>query len=107
MALKFSFDTKVAIVSMDLDIRDSDRKENLWNSLLALKAILRSEYLPGAIYDPAYFLENGKEIARIYVSLDQVSIHDKSTWQRTMVFFKEKMALLETFFLTYRDILDE
>lgn len=107
LVLKFSFDTKVAIVSLDLDIPDSERKEKVWNSLLALQTILRSEYLPAARYEPAYILENGKEIARIYVAMDQVSIHDKSTWQRTMMFFKDKMAVLESFFSTYRDILEE
>lgn len=107
LALKFSFDTREGIVSMDVDIRDSDRKENVWNSLVALQTILMSEYLPDAIYDPAYILENGKEIARIYVSLEQVSIHDKSTWQRTMVFFRENMVLMESFFSTYKEILEE
>ncbi len=107
LVLKFSFDTRVAIVSLDLDIPDSERKEKVWNSLLALQTILRSEYLPAARYEPAYILENGKEIARIYVAMDQVSIHDKSTWQRTMLFFKDKMTVLESFFSTYRDILEE
>jgi hypothetical protein len=34
-----------------------------------------------------------------------VSIHNKDTWQQTMEFLKEKMALMEAFFEEYKDYL--
>lgn len=95
------------MVSMDLEIQVTDRKESLWKTLSGLQTILKSEYLPDAVYDTCYFLNNGKEISRIYVLLDQVSIHDKNTWQKTMVFLKDNMVQLEAFFSNYRDILEE
>ena len=74
---------------------------------MSLKSILLNEYLPEAIYDESFFLENGKEISRIYVPFNQkVSIHNKNSWQIVMVFFNSKMDLFESFFNEYKDIIN-
>ena len=53
-----------------------------------------------------YYLENGKEISRIYLPLEKkVSIHNKNSWRDVMEFFNENMSLLEAFFEEYRDII--
>ena len=102
--LKFHFDLKKAIVSMDVDGDLEQRIEN-WEKVISLKSILLAEYLPDILFEDEYFLENGKEISRIYVEKKQVSIHNKNTWQETMVFFYDNMSLLEDFFMEYEDIL--
>jgi hypothetical protein len=102
--LKFHFDLKKAIVSMDVDGDLEQRIEN-WEKVISLKSILLAEYLPDVLFEDEYFLENGKEISRIYVEKKQVSIHNKNTWQETMVFFYDNMSLLEDFFMEYEDIL--
>jgi len=52
------------------------------------------------------FLENGRNISRIYVSLEQnVSIHNKNSWQVTMEFFNEVMPFFEAFFEKYKDVI--
>lgn len=103
---KFHFDTKSALVALDLE-DDIENRINYWEKLTALKSILTEEFLPNAIFEEAYILENGKEISRIYVPLNQkVSIHNKNTWQKTMEFFNENMSLFEAFFEEYKDILE-
>jgi len=103
---KFHFDTKSALVALDLE-DDLENRINYWEKLTALKSILTEEFLPNAIFEEAYILENGKEISRIYVALNQkVSIHNKNTWQKTMEFFNENMSLFEAFFEEYKDILE-
>lgn len=103
---KFHFDTKSALVALDLE-DDLENRINYWEKLTALKSILTEEFLPNAIFEEAYILENGKEISRIYVTLNQkVSIHNKNTWQKTMEFFNENMSLFEAFFEEYKDILE-
>lgn len=103
---KFHFDTKSALVALDLE-DDIENRINYWEKLTALKSILTEEFLPNAIFEEAYILENGKEISRIYVTLNQkVSIHNKNTWQKTMEFFNENMSLFEAFFEEYKDILE-
>ncbi|WP_026752870.1 DUF4268 domain-containing protein [Sediminibacter sp. Hel_I_10] len=106
LSFKFHFDTKTALVALDLE-DDLENRINYWEKLSALKSILISEYLPEAIFDESYILENGKEISRIYILLDKkVSIHNKNSWQEVMTFFNETMNQFELFFSEYKDILE-
>ena len=105
LSFKFHFDTKKALISLDLE-DDLENRINCWEKLEALKNILHTDYLPDAIYEEEYYLENGKEISRIYLPLEQkVSIHNKNTWRAVMEFFNVNMILLETFFEEYKDII--
>lgn len=102
---KFHFDNKSALIALDVE-GDLENRINCWEKLVSLKGILINDYLPDAIYSEAYLLENGKEISRIYLPLEQkVSIHNKNTWQEVMVFFNENMGLFEAFFEEYEDII--
>ncbi|WP_179346560.1 DUF4268 domain-containing protein [Winogradskyella ursingii] len=104
-SFKFHFDNKTAIVALDLE-DDLENRINIWEKLLALKNVLKNEYLPEAIFEEEYYLENGKEISRIYVQIDQkVSIHNKNTWRDVMEFFNKNMSLFEAFFLDFKEII--
>ena len=105
LSFKFHFDTKKALLALDLE-DNLENRINCWEKLVALKSILLNEYLPDAIYEEEYYLDNGKEISRIYLPLEQnVSIHNKNTWRDVMEFFNTNMVLFETFFEEYRDII--
>ncbi|WP_178988961.1 DUF4268 domain-containing protein [Winogradskyella schleiferi] len=105
VAFKFHFDTKQALIALDLE-DDLENRINCWEKLVALKGLLKSEFLPEAIYEEEYYLENGKEISRIYLVLDEnVSIHNKNTWREVMEFFNKNMSLFEAFFDDYRDVI--
>ncbi|MBV7267605.1 DUF4268 domain-containing protein [Winogradskyella luteola] len=105
LSFKFHFDTKSALIALDLE-DDLENRINCWEKLIALKGILLSEYVPNAIYEETYYLENSKEISRIYLPLEQkVSIHNKNTWRDVMEFFNTNMILLEAFFEEYKDII--
>lgn len=104
-SFKFYFDNKSAHVSLDLE-DDLENRINYWEKLNQLKSILLTDFLPDAIFEEEYFLDNGKEISRIYVPLSyKVSIHNKNTWQEVMLFFNEKMSAFESFFYEYEDFL--
>ena len=92
---------------MALDLEDDlENRITYWEKLLALKSILTEDYLPEAIYEEIYYLENGKEISRIYVPLEnKVSIHNKNSWREVMEFFSEKMSLFEAFFEEYKEVI--
>lgn len=106
LSLKFYFDNKKALIALDLE-DDLENRINYWEKLVALKSILMVDYLPDAIYDEEFLLDNGKEISRIYVPLgNKVSIHNKNTWQEVMVFFNTHMSLLEAFFEEYKDVIE-
>ncbi|WP_242205503.1 DUF4268 domain-containing protein [Aestuariivivens insulae] len=106
LSFKFHFDTKKALVALDLE-DDLEHRIKYWEKLTALQSILLDEYLPNAIYDETYILDNYKEISRIYVPLEQkVSIHNKNSWQDVMVFFNETMSLFEAFFMEYKEVIE-
>ncbi len=105
LSLKFHFDLKKAMVSIDIDSNDLAHRMALWEKLLSLKSILIEDFLSDAEFHDSLVLDNQKEISRIFVKKERVSIHNKNTWQETMVFLKEKMDFFERFFETYQDIL--
>lgn len=105
LSFKFHFDTKQALVALDIE-GDLENRIDCWEKLMSLKSILIDDFLPNAIFEETYFLENGKEISRIFVSLDEkVSIHNKNSWQQVMLFFNENMSEFEAFFENYKDII--
>jgi len=105
LSFKFHFDAKNAFVSLDLE-DNLENRINYWEKLLSLKSILHNDYLPEAIFEKEYVLENGKEISRIYIPLkEKVSIHNKSSWRTTMEFFNYNMNLFEAFFEEYKDVI--
>lgn len=106
-SFKFHFDTKSALVALDLE-DDLENRIKYWEKLNSLKIILKNDFLPEVIFEEDYILENGKEISRIYLPLNQkVSIHNKNTWRAVMEFFNEKMNAFELFFYEYEDILKD
>ncbi len=106
LSFKFHFDTKSALVALDIE-DDLENRIKYWEKLEALKSILLDDFLPDAIFNEEYLLENYKEISRVYVPLEQkVSIHNKNTWRDVMEFFNEKMNLFEAFFEEYKDVIE-
>ena len=106
LSFKFHFDTRSALIALDLE-DDLEHRIKYWEKLLALKSILLNEYLPEAIFEEEYFLDNEKEISRVYLPLEQkVSIHNKNSWREVMVFFNENMSLFEAFFEEYKEVIE-
>lgn len=100
-SFKFIFENKLAAVVLDLE-DDLENRIKYWEKLQSLQTLLKTEFLPEAIYEEAYYLENGKEISRISITLGKkVSIHNKNNWQDVMLFFNEKMSAFEMFYNEY------
>lgn len=106
LSFKFHFDNRTALVALDLG-DDLEHRIKYWEKLIALKSILKDDYLPDAIFEEEYFLDNNKEISRIYIPLEQkVSIHNKNSWRSVMEFFNENMMLFEAFFEEYKEVIE-
>ncbi|MDO4880150.1 MAG: DUF4268 domain-containing protein [Capnocytophaga sp.] len=105
-SFKFYFDTKKAMVMLDIE-GSLDNREKYYNKILSLQNILTEEYLPNVKFKFDFLLENNKEISRIYVEKENVCIHNKNTWQSTMEFFEENMKIFENFWLEYEDFIKE
>ena len=107
-SFKFTADRKVAEVSLDIESVDEAQRELLYDQLLSLKKILETEYLPEVIFDKSYFLDNGKEVSRIYVThQEKFSIHNKDTWRTCYEFFNETMHQFELFWYEFEDYIKQ
>ena len=106
-SLKFTFTRKIAEVSIDLDTTDEDIRQYHFEKLQSLQTILKEEFLPDATLTEAYGLENGKIISRVYVTKENVNIHDKKDWTAVQAWLAKNMDALERFFLEYRDFIDQ
>jgi len=105
--LKFTFDRKVAQVSLDIIDEDELVRGYYYEKMVALQNILRSEYLPEIIFEENYELPEGKMISRVYCEIDGVSIHNPKTWSQVKQFLYTKMTLLEQFFLDFSDFIKD
>ncbi|MBK5193794.1 MAG: DUF4268 domain-containing protein [Flavobacteriaceae bacterium] len=106
LQLKFTFTTKFAQVSMDIVSQDEIIRAYYFEKLIALKTILKTEYLREAEFNKNYELPEGKAISRVYLQLDNVSIHNKKDWPGVYLFLQAKMQLLEDFFLEHSSFLE-
>ncbi|QHI36133.1 hypothetical protein IMCC3317_14870 [Kordia antarctica] len=104
-SFKFYFDKKKAMVILDVEDQNIENRIKYWDKMVSLKTILIDEFLPDAIFNEDCVLDNGKEISRIYLEKHGVSIHNKNTWQETMVFLNENMKKFEAFYYEYEDFI--
>ncbi|MDR5592040.1 DUF4268 domain-containing protein [Christiangramia sp. SM2212] len=103
--LKFTFNRKFAQVSLDVIDEDELIRAYYFEKLRSLEKILKAEYLPEIIFDEEYELPEEKVIGRIYLQLDNVSIHNPKTWPEVKEFLNAKMLQLEEFFKDFSDFL--
>jgi len=107
--LKFTFDRKVAQVSLDIIDEDELVRAYYYEKIVALQNILRSEYLPEILFEENYKLPEGKMISRVYCEIDGVSIHNPNpkTWPQVKQFLYTEMMLLEQFFQDFSDFIKD
>lgn len=103
--LKFTFDRKMAQVSLDVIDEDELIRDYYFEKLQSLQKILRSEYLPDIIFKENYELPEGKIISRIYVEMDNVSINNRKDWPAVKSFLATNMMKLEEFFADFMDFI--
>ncbi|GAB5399623.1 MAG: DUF4268 domain-containing protein [Aureisphaera sp.] len=102
LSFKFHFERKYARVSIDFEQTDMTEREKLFEKFISLKSILES-YIPQLQFERSLLLSNGKEISSIYLQQDGVSIHNKDSWQQSMLFLKGNMEQMELFWEDYKD----
>lgn len=105
---KFVAERKTAEVALEITCNNEIQRILLYEQLVSLKNILLSDYLPEAIFDENYQLENGKIISRIYVVHPQkFSIYNKDNWGECYTFFNETMSQFEFFWFEYQEHIEQ
>lgn len=105
-SFKFHADHKKAEVSLDIEMKDELFREAYFDKIWSLETMLMEE-IGDFNKDASYRLENGKTIARIWVSKENVSIYNKETWRDIFEFFVTKMEGFERFFFNYEDFIKD
>lgn len=103
--LKFDFDQKSALVGIDVETKNMDKRVAIYEKLETLKNQIDTALGPNTKWELEYIRENNKSISRIYTEIDKVDIFDKTSWNRVNMFFFDRMTLLEDMFLEYKDYL--
>lgn len=107
VSFKFYVDNKKAMVLLDIEPKEDEKRKIYFEKIESLKNLLLSDYLADTIFEKNYFLENGKCISRIWVELINVSINNRSTWLTIHDFFNEKMSAFELFFYEYEEYIKD
>ncbi|MDG1760385.1 MAG: DUF4268 domain-containing protein [Flavobacteriaceae bacterium] len=106
LEFKFHFDKKSAMVCLDID-DTIERRLELWEKIQSLQAVLLENHLPNALFEEIYYIDQDKDISRVFVLLEGVSINNKNTWQQTMEFLSLSMNQFESFFEDYNSVLED
>jgi hypothetical protein len=107
VTFKFYLDNKKAQVLLDIENKEDDKRKIYFEKIESLKTILLEEYLPDAVFERNFYLENGKTISRIWTEKQNVSINNPKTWNEIFDYFNEKMTLFERFFYEYENYIND
>jgi hypothetical protein len=105
LKLKFHLDEEKALVGIDIETKNMDKRLELFEKLEQLKPILEEKIGNDLIWEIEYILPTGKSISRLYQQLNDVSIYEKDTWEKVFPFFYKNMMKIEEIFEEYRDFL--
>lgn len=107
VTFKFYVDNKKAQVLLDIEPKEAEKRKIYFEKIESLQLILTEQYLPEAILERNFYLENGKIISQIRIEKLEVSLNNKSNWAEIFAFFNETMAQFELFFYEYEDYIKD
>ncbi|WP_294824123.1 DUF4268 domain-containing protein [uncultured Flavobacterium sp.] len=105
VTFKFFVDNKKAQVMLDIEPREDDKRIIYFEKMESLKNILQDEFLPEAVFERDFYLDNGKTISRVWVELNGISLYNMASWAVIFRFFSISMDAFERFFYEYEDYL--
>jgi len=107
VTFKFYVDNKKALVLLDIEPKDEEKRKIYYEKVESLKTILLEDYLDDVIFERNFYLETGKVISRVWVEKTGISINNKNTWPEIFDFFAEKMDAFERFFYENEDYIKD
>ena len=107
VTFKFYIDNKKAQVLLDIEPKDEEKRKIYYEKIESLKTILHEEYLPEAILERNFYLDNGKVISRIWIEKLNVSLNNRKYWPEIFEFFSEIMTKFELLFYEFEDYIKD
>lgn len=103
VTFKFYVDNKKAMVLLDIEPKEEHKRKIYFEKIVSLQQLLLDDFLPDAVFEENYYLENGKVISRVWVEKTGISLYNQKSWTSIFEFFYEKMDAFERFFYEYED----
>jgi hypothetical protein len=103
VSFKFYVDNKKAQVMLDIEPKEDENRIIYFEKMESLRTILHDEFLPEAVFERNFYLENGKVISRVWVEFSGISLYNMASWAAIFRFFSLSMDAFERFFYEYED----
>lgn len=99
---KTDFQNKSARIAIEISLKDQEIQELIYEQFVEFDALFASE-VGDWIWFPDYVDEAGKQISKIELQLEKVSIFRESDWFETINFLKDNLLKLDEFWVNVKD----
>ena len=103
--VRASVNKDFAKFSIDIQAKDLEIQEIVWEQFLELKMVLENEFNEAPIWDENAINDAGKSIKQIYWQMDGVNLFNKEDEDKIMDFLKDKYIRFDSFYQEYNEIL--
>lgn len=106
-SFKFFVDNRLARVMIDIETRDTGKRHAYFEKLESLKSILEDEFIKDLVFERNLSLDTGKEISRVWIEKDRISLGNRANWPEIFNFFATNMDAFERFFAEYDEYIKD
>ncbi len=100
---KTDVDNKSARIAIEISLKDREMQELMFEQFEEYLPLFESTVGEDWIWYQSFFDENGKEISKIELRLEKVSIFREENWPEIIGFLKENLLKLDEFWDMVRD----
>src|SRR5690606_41142428 len=100
---KTDVDNKSARIAIEIALKDREMQELMFEQFEEFLPLFESMVGEDWIWYPSFYDENGKEISKIELRLEKVSIFNEDTWPEIISFLKENLLKLDEFWDNVKD----
>lgn len=100
---KTDVDNKSARIAIEISLKDREMQELMFEQFEEYLPLFESTVGEDWIWYQSFFDENGKEISKIEIRLEKVSIFREENWPEIIGFLKENLLKLDEFWDMVRD----
>lgn len=101
---RLDFDTKEAYFAIDLQMRDPEIRELVWEQFMETEKLLKEHIGEDILLQPNITADSGLTIHRISWSLTKVSITNSADYPKAIKFLSKKIQGLDRFWFEFSDL---
>lgn len=100
-------DKKSGRVCIDLQHPDEGMRTLFFEQFLEFRKMLESYMETELVWDEQYMLPNGREISRIYIQKEGISLYNEDDWRDFFEFFETYLLRLDAFWADFKPAFEE